>query len=682
MALLGGIATLAAPGAPQEDARGGNGLRAAVEAAIGRVYPALVRIHVVAVSYEAGREIKSESSGSGVIISPEGYVITNHHVAGKGLRIRCTLADRQELEARLVGTDPLTDIAVVQLDLSRRESDAPLPVAGFGDSGALAVGDRVLAMGSPLALSQSVTLGIVSNLEMTMPELFWPATFELDGEETGSLVKWIGHDAQIFPGNSGGPLVDLQGEIVGINEISLGLAGAIPGNLARDVARELIERGSVRRSWLGLQLQPLLAVAEGERGALVASVVPGSPAESAGLQAGDLLVGWAGTPVHARYGEELPEINRLMLETPVGREVELRVRRDGELRSVRATTVERGAAQGPEAEVPGLGVTARELTLLSARELNRDPGSGVLVSSVRPGAAAAEARPPLQPGDIVVELGGAPVRHLADLASLVEEHAGDEAGRRMVLGFERGSERLLSAVRLGRRDSRDRSAEAVKAWVPVATQVLTGELAAALGLDAAGGVRVSEVHGDRAASGPGLRVGDVFTHLDGLAIPASQLEDAEVFASLVRQYPIGAEVELLGLRDGAPLRVGVTLVESPRAERELSEYRDERFDFSARDLTFHDRRDPRLESGQSGALVTGVESGGWAALARLAVGDIVVAVDGRPVRSGDDLRAEMRRVAEARPRQVVFLVRRGVNTLFLKLEPDWSRAAPPAAAER
>lgn len=681
LVLLGGLtALLAAPVQARQAPPAADSLRTAVDVAIGRVYPALVRIHVVEVSYDGGRAVKSESSGSGVIISSDGYVVTNHHVAGKGLRIRCTLADREELEARLVGTDPLTDIAVVQLDLSRRDSHEPLPTARFGDSDAVAVGERVLAMGSPLALSQSVTLGIVSNLEMTMPELFWPATFELDGEETGSLVKWIGHDAQIFPGNSGGPLVSLDGEIVGINEISLGLAGAIPGNLARDVAAELVEQGFVRRSWLGLQLQPLLSGAA-DRGVLIASVVPGSPAEAAGLEAGDVLEAWDGTAVHARYGEQLPAINRLMLDTPVGTEVELAFRRDGEARTAVATTVERGAAQGAELEVPGLGVTARELTLLSARELNREPGSGVLVSGVRPGAAASEAKPPLQPGDIVVELDGSPVRHLDDLVSLVEGGAHDPSRTRAVLGLERGSERLLSAVRLGRRDSRDRSAEAVKAWVPIATQVLTPELAEALDLGEPGGVRVSEVLGQTAAEA-GIRVGDVFTHLDGMAIPAAQLEDAEVFASLIRQYPIGAQVELAGFRDGEPLRLDVSLAESPRSERELAEYRDERFDFSARDLTFHDRRDPRLESGQRGALVTGVESGGWAALARLAVGDIVVAVDGRPVRSGDDLRAEMRRIAEAEPRQVVFLVRRGVSTLFLELEPDWSTAAQVAPVTR
>jgi S1-C subfamily serine protease len=131
-------------------------------------------------------------------------------------------------------------------------------------------------------------------------------------------------------------------------------------------------------------------------------------------------------------------------------------------------------------------------------------------------------------------------------------------------------------------------------------------------------------------------------------------------------------VELVGSRGGEPLSLSVALVESPRSERELAEYRDRRFDFAVRDLTFQDRRDPRISGAQSGALVTGVESGGWAALARLAVGDIVLAVDGRPVSSGDDLEAEMRRVVAERPRHVVFQVRRGVSTLFLELEPDWS----------
>src|SRR5512142_824281 len=244
---------------------------AAVDAAIRRVFPALVRIHVVVADFRDGREVKEEASGSGVIVSADGEVVTNHHVAGRARRVSITLPDRREVEAVLVGTDPLADIAVLRLDPSGR----PYPFATWGDPGKLRVGDPVLAMGSPLALSQSVTQGIVSNTEMILPRLLGPGAFRLDGEEGGPLVRWLGHDGAIFPGNSGGPLVDLSGEVVGVNEISLGLAGAIPAELARSVAEELARRGTVRRSWIGLDVQPLLAGAA-TRGALVAGVVPGS----------------------------------------------------------------------------------------------------------------------------------------------------------------------------------------------------------------------------------------------------------------------------------------------------------------------------------------------------------------------------------------------------------------------
>ncbi|MEO8071386.1 MAG: trypsin-like peptidase domain-containing protein, partial [Acidobacteriota bacterium] len=203
--------------------------RAAMDRAIAAVYPSLVRISVVALQWNGGRELKLEASGSGTIVSADGFVVTNHHVAGRVQRIFDTLPSNEEVAAELVGTDPLSDLAVLKLKPSQPRT---FPAARFGNSAALRRGDPVLAMGSPLALSQSVTRGIVSNTDMVMPQLFGNS-FVLDGEDVGTLVKWIGHDAAIYPGNSGGPLVNMAGEIVGVNEISFGLSGAIPANIAK-----------------------------------------------------------------------------------------------------------------------------------------------------------------------------------------------------------------------------------------------------------------------------------------------------------------------------------------------------------------------------------------------------------------------------------------------------------------
>src|SRR5439155_3143112 len=196
--------------------------------------------------------------------------------------------DREEIEAELVGTDPLTDISVLKLKPGQPREFA---AAAFGDSANIKVGDSVLAIGSPMALSQSVTLGIISNVEMIMPRLFGTfGQFRLDGEDVGSLVRWIGHDAAIYGGNSGGPLVNLHGEIIGINEIRFGLSGAIPGNLAREVSQELIAHGKIRRAWLGIDVRPRFKHSKADRGVLVNGVVNDSPASRAGLQAGDLLL--------------------------------------------------------------------------------------------------------------------------------------------------------------------------------------------------------------------------------------------------------------------------------------------------------------------------------------------------------------------------------------------------------
>ncbi|MFW6158930.1 MAG: S1C family serine protease, partial [Planctomycetota bacterium] len=265
--------------------------------AVDAVYPALVRIKLIKPVFRQGRQVRVQAGGSGVIISPTGHVVTNHHVAGKATNIVCVLPDKQEVRARRVGTDPLTDICVLEL-----LDDRTYPHATWGDSAQVEVGDTVLAMGSPGALSQSVTAGVASNVDLILPRFY--RRVRIDGENVGSLVKWIAHDAAIFSGNSGGPLVNLDGEIIGINELGLGLGAAIPSNLARQVVDQILRRGEPRRSWLGFVIQPLLKSGGRRRGALVGGVLPDSPAARAGLEPGDILLSYAGRPVAVRFAED------------------------------------------------------------------------------------------------------------------------------------------------------------------------------------------------------------------------------------------------------------------------------------------------------------------------------------------------------------------------------------------
>src|SRR3954462_14247431 len=350
-------------------------MRPAVDAAIARVAPALVRIRVVSTSYSEGREVKSQAVGSGAIITKEGHVISNHDVAGRAVRIFCTLSDREEIEAELIGTDPLTDICIIQLKPAKPRV---FPTVPFGDSGKLHVGDPVLALGSPMALSQSVTLGIISNLEMVMPRFFGPTgRLRQEGEDVGSLVRWIAHDAQIYGGNSGGPLVNLDGEIVGINEIRIGLSGAIPGNLARVVGEKLIKTGKVTRAFLGLDVQPLLKESV-DRGVLVSGVLEDSPAAKAGIRAGDIVLAVGKQNVRVRHDEELPQFMALTSDLPLDRETSITFLRDKDEKTVRVTPIEREELRPKQQELKSWGITTRNLSSLLAMELKRSNRDGAL----------------------------------------------------------------------------------------------------------------------------------------------------------------------------------------------------------------------------------------------------------------------------------------------------------------
>ncbi len=661
------VAALVAPAAGQTAggaAAPATSDRAVVDRAITAVYPSLVRISVVALQWAGGRELKLEASGSGTIVTADGFVVTNHHVAGRVQRIVCTLPTNEEIPADLVGTDPLSDIAVLRL---KPEKPRTFTAARFGSSATLRRGDVVLAMGSPLALSQSVTRGIVSNKDMMMPQAYGNALGLLDGEDVGSIVKWIGHDAAIYPGNSGGPLVNLAGEIVGVNEISFGLGGAIPADLAKSVFEAIRRDGRVRRSWIGIEVQPRVS-GQNDSGALISWVTARSPAEAAGVKTGDMLVRVNTAPVDVKFVEQLPAVNQVLLGLALGKPATIVVRRDGKEQTLNVTPLERPVASSLPAELRPWGVVGANISASEAREMGRATTDGVRVASVRPGGPADQAKPSVSRNDVIIDVDGKPVGSLTDLESLTQAALAAKTKASVLVTFDRGLERRMTVVEIGQPRVDEQGAEASKAWVPINIQVLTPTLAERLGLKGKTGVRVTRV----LDSATPLRVGDLILAIDGEPVRATAPTDEEVFTAAIRRYRIGASVTLTVHRGSADISLPVVLGTSPRLARDMAPYVDNDFEFRARDMAASDQDDPRL-AGQSdrGVIVESVSQGGWAALARMQVGDIILAVDGQDVTTVDVLGARMKDVLARKPAAVVFQVRRGIRTLFIEIKPSW-----------
>ncbi len=645
-------------------------LAEAIKAAVDAVNPALVRIHVVDTRYRDGREMKSESSGSGVVITSEGHVITNHHVAGHARQLKCVFADKSEYEAVLVGTDPLTDIAVLML---KPEEEREFPTVAWGDSDVVQMGDHVLAMGSPLALSQSVTLGIVSNTQMTMPE--WMGRFGglmLDGEDVGALVRWIAHDARIFGGNSGGPLVNIRGEIIGINEIQMGLGGAIPSNLARSVADALIADGRVQRSWIGLDVQPRLKGGGRDRGALVSGAISGSPAEEADLRSGDILLAVGDVPIDIQFPVQMPDFNLLISELPLDEPTPFTVERNGEEITVSVMPVERERYEPRQFEQLHWGLTIRDISFMMAREMKRDDTEGVLVTSVRSGGPSGDARPSISRDDIITAVNDTPVPDVRTFLETTEALIKDADEPVPVLAtFERKTEQHVTVVNVGIREPSDPGLEVRRAWLPVEYQVITRDIAELFGEPDLTGFRVTHVYHNTAAQDAGLQVGDLILAVDDEPMTASLPEHHEELAAYIRQYPIGEEAALKIRRNGEEHIKTVALAQSPQQAREMKRYQDEVFEFSVRDITFFDRASEQWDETQEGVLVEQVKPGGWAALGRLSSGDLIVAIGDTPIGDVDDTRSKMTALTEAEATSVVFKVKRGIRTLYLELEPKW-----------
>lgn len=355
------------------------------------------------------REFKQRSLGSGFIIDKEGYILTNNHVVEKASAVKVRLKDGKEHDAKIVGRDSKTDIAVIKITTKNG-----LSVATLGDSDKLEVGEWVLAVGNPFGLEHTVTAGIVS------------AKGRVIGQ--GPYDDFIQTDASINPGNSGGPLFNLRGEVVGINTAIVsggqGIGFAIPINLAKSLLPQLENKGKVVRGWLGVVIQkvtPELAKSfnlKESEGALVSDVMEDSPAAKADIHRGDVIVSFDGQRI-----KEMEQLPKLVAATEVGKKAKLGLIRDGKNLEIEVVVGElkderKAAGETPETE-KNHGLVVQNITPEIARHLNLKDQKGVIVTDIQPGSSAENAD--LRAGDIIVEINKKPIRSVVDFKELMKK---------------------------------------------------------------------------------------------------------------------------------------------------------------------------------------------------------------------------------------------------------------------
>ena len=384
---------------------------------------------------------RSNALGSGFVISADGFIVTNNHVIDGADEVEVEFFSGERLVAEVVGTDPKTDIALLKVD-----SDDPLPFVSFGDSDEMRVGDWVMAMGNPLGQGFSVSVGVVSARERAL---------------SGTYDDYIQTDAAINRGNSGGPLFNMAGEVIGVNTAilsptggSIGIGFAMSSSVVTNVVAQLREFGETRRGWLGVRIQDVTGdIAEGlgladARGAMVTDV-PEGPARDAGMEVGDVILSFDGRDI-----ADTRELVRIVGESGVGETVRVIVFRDGATQTLRVTLGRRETAEGLSSEPPSsqpapnpsgevLGLTVTPLTDALREQFGaQGVGSGLVIEAVDPASDAAAKG--LQPGDVITEVAQQPVGTPADFAERVRN--AQDAGQKSILLLIRraGSPRFVA----------------------------------------------------------------------------------------------------------------------------------------------------------------------------------------------------------------------------------------------
>ena len=651
-------------------------LRSDIQFARSRVYPALVNISVVTRFYADGRAQRNPAGGSGVIVSRQGYVLTNFHVADSATHITCTLITGESIDADVVNNDPLSDISVLKLRLGTRPNGSPpLKYAVLGNSDTLHVGDFVLAMGNPLMLSSSMTLGIASNTKRVFTDFTGTQIDDMqldNGDKTGIFTRWIQHDALILPGNSGGPLVNMKGEVIGINELGgEGQGFAIPSNIAKYVLHEVLLHHKVTRGYVGLDAMPVAKLGR-TTGTLVSSVTPNSPASRAGILPGDIILNVNGHPTDTRFFEQVPLFNEKIADISPGQKVAFSVLRSGKQLRIVTHTVPLQKFLGDEQEFRRLGISCRELTPEVALARHMTDLNGLIITGVRPGYPFEAAQPAIQQDDLIRTVNGRLITNLATFRKAVDAIKSDA----FTVEFWRGDEHLLSTVKQHiDKPAADDGGELPQAWVGIETQVLTSDLATSLHETGTTGFRVSEVLPWTQASRSGLRVGDLITSLNGTPLQSSQLQDADDLKHSIESLSVGDKATFRIIRGSKVMTLPVILEQNPASAADAKSAKQSDLEFAVREITLADKAKYHWPEDEQGLLVTDATTGGLANIAGLHIDDLITSINDVKVPDVRTFDLLMRKILKSKPNTVKLFLKRDIKTRFVFIEPNWSKLA-------
>jgi serine protease Do len=485
------------------------------------------------------------------------------------------------------------------------------------------------------------------------------------------VVRWVFHDARIFNGNSGGPLVNAGGEIVGINEIGVfNLSGAIPSNLARRIAEQLIAHAGVTRGWSGITVQPRLEADGQGTGVCVADVAPGSPAAAAGILPGDTIDACDGHPIEGAEEKAVAHYYRLEMGRLPGDPFTVDYERAGKKGSAKLTLARREAALDDNFELRTWGAVMQDLTARLARIGGLPDTRGVFLESIRPGGPGGQGEPPLRRGDVLVAVDGTSVANLAELRTLTAKvlDPTPDGVKTVLASVRRDGELVASVVELRKaKEPPSITPEVRKAWLGAFSQPLTPKLATQLGITAEAGARITRIYPNAPAEAAGLRVGDVVLALDGDPVMARRIEDMEVLARQIRQYRPGTEAVFSLWRDGKAIELPVKLGREPLPTAEMARWEDEQLEFEARELAVDDSVRMQLSPDFKAVLISEVVPAGWAALAGLHPSDLVLAADAHPISTVAELKASRDAAVRGGAHWWVLHVQRARETLFVEI---------------